>query len=94
MIANIREVANEKTRRKGRMFYPKEMLRGGTDVTVEAAVLIDAEGRVANAWILQSVPHFDSAALDAIKSWTFRPATSRGQPAPFVGLATVSFKVL
>ena len=51
--------------------YPVNARAQGT-VLVEARV--ERSGRVSEATAIRSAPPFDSPALDAARSWTFRPA--------------------
>lgn len=57
--------------------YPINARAEGT-VLVEARV--DSTGRVVDATTLRSAPPFDSAALDAARAWTFRPAQGPSAP--------------
>jgi len=57
--------------------YPVNARAEGT-VLVETRV--DSRGRVVDATTLRSAPPFDSAALDAARAWTFRPAQGPSAP--------------
>ena len=57
--------------------YPVNARTEGT-VVVEARV--DASGHVVAATAVRSSPPFDTPALDAAQSWTFRPAQGPGAP--------------
>ena len=57
--------------------YPVNARFEGT-VLVEARV--DATGHVVAVTAVRSAPPFDSPALDAARSWTFRPAQGAGAP--------------
>ena len=59
------------------------------DVVIEAT--IDEEGRVAEAWVVKSVPLLDQAALDAVRQWEYRPSLLNGVPTPVVSTVTVKF---
>ena len=57
---------------------------------------VTAEGRVENARIESAVPagHFEAAALDAVRSWRFRPLLERGTPAAAPNrVSEVAFKL-
>ncbi|HET9831436.1 MAG TPA: TonB family protein [Vicinamibacterales bacterium] len=58
--------------------YPVNARTEGT-VVVEARV--DASGHVVAVTAVRSSPPFDTPALDAAQSWTFRPAQGPGAPA-------------
>ena len=47
-------------------------------VIVEA--IIDADGKVADARVLRSIPLLDQAALDAVQQWEFTPTLLNGMP--------------
>jgi len=57
--------------------YPVNARAEGT-VVVEARV--DATGHVVGVTAVRSSPPFDTPALDAARSWTFRPAQGPGAP--------------
>jgi protein TonB len=66
----------------------KARLQG--DVIVE--VIIDELGRVSSPRILQGLPMgLDRAALNAIATWRFEPATFRGRPVKVFYTLTVHF---
>jgi protein TonB len=58
-------------------------------VIIEAT--IGADGRVANARVLRSIPLLDQAALDAVRQWEYTPTTLNGVAVPVVMTVTVSF---
>ncbi len=62
--------------------YPAEALRAQEQGEVRLRVSIDALGGVADVQIAQSSGSraLDRAAMDAVRTWKFRPATQAGQP--------------
>ncbi|MGE0639573.1 MAG: energy transducer TonB [Thermoanaerobaculia bacterium] len=61
-------------------------------VIVEA--IIDKEGKVTNVRVLKGLPMgLDQAAVDAVKSWRFRPATLNGRPVSVYYSLTVNFRL-
>ena len=51
------------------------------DVTVPLTIVVDKDGKVESADVLQSAGlDLDAAAIDAVKNWTFKPATENGNP--------------
>jgi TonB family protein len=56
-----------------RPVYPKEALDAGVQGVVIMDALIDAEGAVAEARIVRSVPSLDRSALEAVLQWRFTP---------------------
>jgi TonB family protein len=57
--------------------YPPAAFSPGV---VLAEVLITPDGSVGDLTILRSAPPFDTAALDALRTWRFRPARLDGAP--------------
>ena len=61
-------------------------------VIVEA--IIDKEGHVTNVRVLKGLPMgLDQSAVDAVKSWRFRPATLNGRPVSVYYSLTVNFRL-
>jgi TonB family protein len=58
-------------------------------VTIEAT--IGADGKVAEAKVVHSVPLLDQAALDAVRQWEYMPTLLNGVPVPVVTMVTVNF---
>jgi TonB family protein len=56
--------------------------------------VIDEHGAVNSPRILKGLPMgLDGAALEAVKTWRYRPATLHGEPVPVYFVLTVSFKL-
>jgi protein TonB len=61
--------------------YPKTALRDSLEGTVYLRVLIDERGAVAKVEIEKGVrDDLDTAAIDAMKQWKFKPPTRKGTP--------------
>ncbi|HEX6083094.1 MAG TPA: energy transducer TonB [Thermoanaerobaculia bacterium] len=61
-------------------------------VIIEA--VIDRQGNVTEARVLKPLPlGLDTAALEAVKRWKFRPGTLNGQPVPVYYNLTVNFQL-
>jgi len=73
--------------------YPREAFIRKVEGTVEIEIVIDAEGRVAHARLLRSVPGLDGAALQAVQNWLFLPALKGGRPVASFALIPVSFRI-
>jgi protein TonB len=73
--------------------YPPEAFVLRVEGTVEVEILIDAEGKVASARVVHSVPLLDAAALAAVAEWRFAPAFRAGHPVPTVARAPVTFRI-
>jgi len=76
-------------------YYPVEARQSGTEGRVLIRVLIDEDGRVEEAEVVESQPAgvFDAAALKAIRGWRFSPAQRLGQPVAVRVDIPVSFKL-
>jgi serine/threonine-protein kinase len=59
--------------------YPRWACTSGT---VVLRVGVDAQGRVVQLGVVESVPELDEAAIDAVRQWTFKPARRRGAAVP------------
>jgi TonB family protein len=71
--------------------YPQE----AQDAKVQGVVIIEAkigaDGSVAEAWVLRSIPMLDQAALDAVRQWRYSPTLMNGVPVPVICTVTVNF---
>jgi TonB family protein len=66
----------------------------GFDGTVILEAIIDSAGKVTNVRILKGQPFgLSEKAGDAVKQWTFKPATFEGQPVKVYYVLTVNYKV-
>lgn len=62
--------------------------------TVIVETLVDVQGRVASVKVLKDEPDgLTEAAVDAVKQWTFKPATLDGKPVPVWYVLTVNFQI-
>ncbi len=70
--------------------YPEE-LRPSVQGEVGLRVTVDAKGAVAEVNISRTLhPYLDFASVQAVRQWTFEPATKNGKPVPAtVGLTMV-----
>jgi TonB family protein len=72
--------------------YPEELRRQGIQGEVKLQVAIEAKGTVAGVKISQPLhPYLDFAAVQAVRQWTFEPATKTGKPVPFTANITLVF---
>ncbi|HSS51675.1 MAG TPA: energy transducer TonB, partial [Thermoanaerobaculia bacterium] len=56
--------------------------------------VIDEHGDITDAKVLKGLPMgLSQAALDAVKTWKFKPAMREGQPVPVYYVMTVNFQV-
>lgn len=64
--------------------YPLELGCAGVGGEVGLVLSLDAKGMPADVKVEFSSRHdaLDAAAMEAVRSWRFKPATIRGQPVP------------
>jgi periplasmic protein TonB len=73
--------------------YPQEAFIKKIEGTVLLEILIDSQGRVVRARVIQSVPLLDAAALQCVYQWVFQPAVKNGRPVPTIAHAPVNFRI-
>jgi protein TonB len=73
--------------------YPQEAFVKKIEGTVVVEILIDTQGRVVRARVIQSVPLLDAAALQTVYQWVFQPAVKHGRPVPTIAHAPVAFRI-
>lgn len=74
--------------------YPPNARAAGIEGTVEVRYDVRADGSVHNVRIVSANPAetFDTAALNAVRRWRFRPGRVRGEPSEYKNLvSTVRF---
>jgi len=73
--------------------YPQEAFIKKIEGTVLVEILIDAQGRVSRARVVQSVPLLDAAALQTVYQWVFMPAIKHGRPVATMAHIPVAFRI-
>jgi protein TonB len=73
--------------------YPPDAFAQKVEGIVLIEILIDENGRVVRARVIQSVRLLDGAALEAVRSWIFLPAIKHGRPVATIARAQVSFVI-
>jgi TonB family protein len=74
--------------------YTKEARQAKDQGKVSVESIIDREGCVTHAHSLQGLPHgLTEAAVNAVRKWTFKPATKDGVPVRVYYVLNVSFAV-
>ncbi len=62
--------------------------------TVIVETVIDEQGNVTQARVLKGLPMgLDRAAVEAIRTWKFKPATLDGRPVKVYYILTVNFQI-
>ena len=73
--------------------YPEAARTARVQGVVIIEAVIGADGKVADAKVLRSVPQLDQAAVAAVKQWEFTPTLLNGKAVPVVMTVTVNFKL-
>jgi TonB family protein len=73
--------------------YPQAAFAAKIEGTVLVEALIDVEGRISRARVIQSVPGLDEAALEAARRWRFEPARKAGKPVATIIHMPVAFRI-
>ena len=73
--------------------YPQDAFVNKIEGTVLIEALVDAQGRVARARVIQSVAMLDAAALHACCQWVFKPAMKHGRPVATIIHMPVAFRI-
>lgn len=74
--------------------YTELARRARVTGTVIVEAIIDEKGDVVNVRVLKGQPMgLDQAAVDAIKTWKFKPAMKEGKPVKVYYVLTVNFQV-
>jgi protein TonB len=71
--------------------YPHEAFVKKVQGTVLLEILINVDGRVVHARVLQSIPLLDQAALASVEEWLFEPAVRNGRPVATLARAPIRF---
>ncbi len=75
--------------------YPESLKAKKIESIVTLEAVIDETGRVTQVQVKGSTgyPEMDQSALDAVKTWTFKPATLHGKPVPVYYWLKIRFAV-
>jgi TonB family protein len=74
--------------------YTPKAMREGIEGTVRIRIGINEQGRVEDPEILQRLdPGLDRKAIEAVRKWTFKPATVHGNPVPYRVQVELSFVI-
>lgn len=79
--------------KQARPQYPQDAFVKKVEGTVLVEALVDSQGRVARARVIQSVPLLDAAALQAVYQWVFHPAMKHGRPVATIIHMPVAFRI-
>lgn len=75
--------------------YPKLARQRGQEGEVTLRVEVSAQGQAMHVSVLKSSGHslLDKAALEAVRKWSFRPASLNGGPIPGEAVVSVEFRL-
>ncbi len=74
--------------------YPESAKEAGTTGLVVVRTVIGEDGSIRDAWVTESLDEaLDKAALDAVRQWTFEPATLDGKPVEVYYNLTINFRL-
>jgi TonB family protein len=74
--------------------YPEEARKARITGIVIVKAIISRDGVVKDVQVLKPLPFgLDQAAVDAVKQWTFKPATLAGKPVDVYFNLTINFKL-
>jgi TonB family protein len=76
-----------------RLAYPPDAQAARVQGTVVIETMIGTDGRVVYAYVVQSIPMLDEAALATVRRWRFEPTSVNGSPVPVVCEMTVNFRL-
>ena len=71
--------------------YPPAAYTARVSGTVMIEATVDTHGKVSAARVVKSVPMLDTAALDAVKKWEYRPTMLNGTAVPVIVTVRVNF---
>ena len=80
--------------RDAKPLYPPEAQKARVQGVVIIEALVDAEGKVAAARVLRSIPLLDGVSLDAVRRWRFKPTEIEGRRTPVLTIQRVTFTLL
>lgn len=74
--------------------YPEDARRARLEGVVVLETIIDTDGNVDNVRVLKGLGHgLSEAAVEAVKTWKFKPATRLGEPVAVRFILTVQFGI-
>ena len=73
--------------------YPPIARAAHIEGTVRLRAILDAEGNVVEASIIESVPLLDAAALEAVRRWKYEPTYLNGRSVPVSMSVSIEFRL-
>lgn len=72
---------------------PAEAMIKGVEGTVVVQMVIDSDGRVVDAQVIEPIPLLNQATLQCVYQWVFSPAIKDGRPVRSIATAAVTFRI-
>jgi protein TonB len=73
--------------------YPESARKKGTEAVVRLKVRISPEGEVTDVKLVEGDEPFATAAIEAVKTWRWKPATDDGKPVASTRLVDIPFRL-
>ncbi|MGI8782414.1 MAG: energy transducer TonB [Acidobacteriota bacterium] len=73
--------------------YPEEARAARVSGTVVMQVTVDEQGVVSDVKTIRGHSLLDSAAVDAVKQWRYKPTLLNGEPVPVIATVMVQFSL-
>lgn len=75
--------------------YPRDAARGGITGWVQLEVLVNADGSVRSAKVIDAKPRgvFEASAVQAVMRWKFKPKVENGKPVEQRGAQKIEFNL-
>jgi protein TonB len=75
--------------------YPRDAARGGVTGWVQLEVLVNADGSVRSAKVMDAKPRgiFEASAVQAVMRWKFKPKIQNGKPVEQKGAQKIEFNL-
>jgi protein TonB len=92
---NTTDLVPPRPRRRVQPRYDRDRARRGVQGSVDIEVVINAEGFIGYASIVNGTndEELDRLALEAVRQWEFSPAILNEQPVPVRAVVTINFRI-
>jgi len=88
------EVTEPKVISRVKPVYPEDARKKGLEGIVVCQVVITTEGAVSNVKVVKASDEvFEQPTVDALRQWTFEPATLHGKPVDVIFMMTVAYRL-
>jgi protein TonB len=73
--------------------YPEDARKQGIEAVVVVKFVVDEDGSVKDPKIVKGHPMFDDLVMQAVRTWTFTPATLDGKTVRMVRMVKIPFRL-